>query len=113
MGQNMKSDWIFALWLQVCTTSNRTANPGAHKNVTCRLYVTTPPVTCGLCNVISNGIIPILELSLHSMGLLVGSWLFCTQTLSMFGKFLVHAWSWCGGLNKVHFIAVQSGSNSF
>ena len=79
MGQNMKSDWIFALWLQVCTTSNRTANPGAHKNVTCRLYVTTPPVTCGLCNVISNGIIPILELSLNSMGVLVGSWLFCTQ----------------------------------
>jgi hypothetical protein len=32
---------------------------------------------------------------------------------SMFSKFLVHAWRWCGGLNKEHSILVHGGSNSF
>ena len=31
----------------------------------------------------------------------------------MFGKFLVHVWGWCGGLNKAHSISVHGGPNSF
>ena len=43
---------------------------------------------------------PILELSFSSMELLVRSWLFCVKYFPMFGKVLVHAWSWCGQCNK-------------
>ena len=32
---------------------------------------------------------------------------------SMFGKFLVHAWRWCGGLNKEHYILVMEGQTHF
>ena len=32
---------------------------------------------------------------------------------SMFVKFLVQAWRWCGGWNKEHYILVHGGSNSF
>jgi hypothetical protein len=32
---------------------------------------------------------------------------------SMFGKFVVHEWRQCGGLNKEHSILVHGGSNSF
>jgi len=32
---------------------------------------------------------------------------------SMFGKFLVHAWRWCGGLNIEHSLSVHEGPNSF
>ena len=28
-------------------------------------------------------------------------------TLSMFGEFLLHAWSWCGGLNAKYCVLVQ------
>jgi hypothetical protein len=34
----------------------------------------------------------------------------CIQTLSMFGKFLVHAWSQCGGLNEELCILVHWGA---
>ena len=26
---------------------------------------------------------------------------------SMFGKFMVHVWRWCGGLNKEHSISIH------
>ena len=32
---------------------------------------------------------------------------------SMLGKFLVHVWRYCGGLNKEHSISVHGGPNSF
>ena len=54
-----------------------------------------------------------IDLLTNSVGLLVGSWLFLHRTPSMFGKFLVHAQRWCGGLHKEHSILVQLGSNSF
>ena len=31
----------------------------------------------------------------------------------MFGKFLMHVWRECGGMNKEHSILVHGGSNSF
>ena len=34
-------------------------------------------------------------------------------TPSMFSKFLVHAWRYCGGLHREHSILVHLGSNSF
>ena len=40
----------------------------------------------------------------------VGSFAYIQQ-LSMFGKFSVHAWRWCRGLNKEEvFISVNSGA---
>ena len=47
-----------------------------------------------------------------SAKVLVGSWLFLHTTFSMFGKFLVHAWSRWGGLNKEHLKLVHWGQNS-
>ena len=40
---------------------------------------------------------------------MVGSWLFLHTTLSMLGKILLQAWSWCGGFNKEHSIFVHWG----
>jgi hypothetical protein len=34
------------------------------------------------------------------------------NNISMFGKFLVHAWNWCGGLNKEHSKSIHQGPNS-
>lgn len=51
---------------------------------------------------------PILELSLSSMELLVGSWSFGVKYFPMFGKVLVHAWSWSGRFNQKKLITIGS-----
>ena len=48
----------------------------------------------------------ILELFIHSTGDLVKKSVVLHTKLSMFNKFLVHARSWYGGLNKEHFVFV-------
>ena len=48
-----------------------------------------------------------LKLSFISTGVLVKGWLFCLHYFPMFGKFSVHAWSYCGGLNEDQSILVH------
>ena len=40
----------------------------------------------------------------NSTWLLVGSWCFMQTTPSMFSKFSMHAFRWCGGRSKEHYI---------
>ena len=54
-----------------------------------------------------------LELSFDSTRVRCQELVVMHTKFSMLGNFLVHAWGWCGGLNKYLFILVHSGPSHF
>ena len=65
-----------------------------------------PMSECFLLKSFEPMMLMILELFIHSTGDLVKKSVVLHTKLSMFNKFLVHARSWYGGLNKEHFVFV-------